>query len=97
MHATAVDSGLPQSFVLPGRALNWVDGRWTDATAEWRWIVSWKVDQAGTVSAGTYNDRFQRRNGVWKCLQRTSNVDPNWPAALFQPWVDKEKETFRAS
>jgi hypothetical protein len=52
---------------------------------------------SGTVSTGTYDDRFERRNGIWKCLERVSNVDRNWPAALFQPWVDREKETFRAS
>jgi hypothetical protein len=74
-----------------------ISGEGDEATAEWRWIVSWREDQVGTVSTGTYSDRFQRRNGVWKCLERVSNIDPNWPAALFQPWVDTEKETFKAS
>jgi hypothetical protein len=59
--------------------------------------VSWKAEQTGTVSTGTYSDKFQKRNGQWKCLERTSQVDPNWPAALFQPFVDREKETFRES
>jgi hypothetical protein len=49
------------------------------------------------VSTGTYSDKFQKRNGQWKCLERVSNVDPNWPAALFQPFVDREKETFKES
>jgi hypothetical protein len=74
-----------------------IDGEGDEASVEWRWIVSWKADQTGAVSTGTYSDRFQRRKGIWKCLERTSNVDPNWPASLFQPWVDKEQETFRAS
>jgi hypothetical protein len=43
------------------------------------------------VSTGTSTDRFQKRNGQWKCLERTSNVDPNWPAWLFQTFVDNEK------
>jgi hypothetical protein len=73
------------------------DGEGDEVTAEWRWIMSWKADQVGTVSTGTYNVLFQRRNGLWKCLERTSKIDPNWPASLFQPWVDKEKETFRMS
>jgi hypothetical protein len=74
-----------------------IEGEGDEATVEWRWIVNWKADQVGTVSTGTYSDRFQRRNGQWKCLERTSNIDPNWPASLFQPWVDKENETFRES
>jgi hypothetical protein len=74
-----------------------IEGSGDEATAEWRWIVSWREDQIGTLSTGTYTDRFQRRNGVWKCLERTSNIDPNWPASLFQPWVDREEETFKSS
>lgn len=74
-----------------------IEGEGDEATAKWRWIVSWKDGQVGTVSTGTYSDRFERRGRVWKCLERTSNVDPNWPIALFQPWVDKEHETFRQS
>ena len=74
-----------------------IDGEGDEATVEWRWIVSWKEDQVGAVSTGTHSDRFQRRNGVWKRLERTSNIDLNWPAALFQPWVDRENETFKAS
>jgi hypothetical protein len=67
------------------------------AEVSWRWIVSWREDQIGTVSTGTYDDRFERRNGVWKCLERTSNIDANWPAKLFQPWVDRENDTFKSS
>lgn len=74
-----------------------IQGSGDEATVEWRWIVSWREDQIGTVSTGTYHDRFQRRNRVWKCLERSSNIDANWPASLFQPLVDKEKETFKAS
>jgi hypothetical protein len=74
-----------------------IDGGGDEATVVWRWIVSWKAEQTGTVSTGTYSDKFQKRNGQWKCLERTSQVDPNWPAALFQPFVDREKETFRES
>jgi hypothetical protein len=74
-----------------------ITGEGDEAHAEWRWIVSWRSEQIGTVSTGTYTDRFQRRKGVWKCLERTSNIDPNWPDKLFQPWVDREKETFKAS
>jgi hypothetical protein len=43
------------------------------------------------------SDKFEKRGGRWKCLERVSNVDPNWPAALFQPFVDNEKTTFRDS
>jgi hypothetical protein len=74
-----------------------IDGGGNEATAEWRWIVSWKADQTGTVSTGTYSDKFQKRNGQWRCVERISNVDPNWPTALFQSFVDREKETFRES
>jgi hypothetical protein len=74
-----------------------IRGQGDVAEASWRWIVSWRDDQIGTVSTGTYDDRFQRRSGVWKCLERTSNIDPNWPAKLFQPWVDREGETFKSS
>ena len=67
------------------------------AEAHWRWVVSWKDEQVGTVSSGTYADVFERRHGVWKCLDRTSRTDPNWPAALFQPFLDAAGATFRAS
>ncbi|MDB5966840.1 MAG: hypothetical protein JWQ72_3340, partial [Polaromonas sp.] len=36
-------------------------------------------------------------DGIWKCLSRMSNVDPNWPVGLFQPWVDAQDTTFKAS
>ena len=74
-----------------------IKGAGDEARAEWRWIVDWKADREGIVSTGQYADLFQKRNGVWKCLERTSTVDPNWPAALFQPFVDREKDAFRAS
>jgi hypothetical protein len=74
-----------------------VRGYGDTAEVSWRWIVSWRDEKIGTVSTGTYDDRFERRNGVWKCLERVSNVDPNWPAPMFQGWVDRENETFKSS
>jgi hypothetical protein len=74
-----------------------IEGAGDEATVVWRWVVSWKDERQGTVSTGTYTDRFQRRGGRWKCLERTSTVDANWPAAMFQVYVDKEKETFKQS
>ena len=74
-----------------------IAGSGDEATANWRWIVSWKAERVGTVSTGTYADRFQRRNGTWKCLERTSNVDPNWPAEMFQKYIDAADMTFRKS
>lgn len=74
-----------------------IDGAGNEATAAWHWIVSWKAEKEGVVSTGTYQDKFQKRNGEWKCLERISTVDPNWPAALFQPFVDDAKNLFKAS
>ena len=74
-----------------------ITGAGDSAKAEWRWIVSWREGHVGTVSTGTYSDRFERRNGVWKCIERTSRVDPNWPADLFQPYIDLADKRFRAS
>ncbi len=74
-----------------------IEGNGTFATAQWRWCVNWKAEGQGVVSTGTYRDKFERRNGIWKCLERVSDIDPNWPAALFQPWIDRGHETFRAS
>lgn len=67
------------------------------AEAHWRWVVSWKAGQVGTVSTGTYDDVFERRNGVWKCLERTSKTDPNWPEALFQTFIAAADTSFKAS
>lgn len=74
-----------------------IDGAGSDAFVQWYWVVSWREGNSGVLSTGIYNDKFQKRDGVWKCLERISNIDPNWPAAIFQPWIDKEKETFKAS
>jgi hypothetical protein len=74
-----------------------IAGAGNEATANWRWIASWKADHIGTVSTGTCSDRFQSRNGVWKCLERASNIDPNWPADLFQKYIDAADKTFRTS
>jgi hypothetical protein len=65
--------------------------------AHWRWVVSWKAEHVGTVSTGTYNDIFERRDGIWKCLKRTSKTDPNWPEDLFKPFLDAADTTFKAS
>ena len=67
------------------------------AEAHWRWVVSWKAGGIGTVSTGTYDDLFERREGIWRCLERTSRSDPNWPKDVFQPFLDKAEQTFRAS
>lgn len=74
-----------------------IEGSANEATVEWRWIVSWREDQVGTVSTGTYTDRFQKRNGTWKCLERVSQTDPNWPADMFQLYVDKANQSSRES
>ena len=74
-----------------------ISGTGDEAHTEWRWTVNWRAEKTGVVSTGLYVNRFQKRAGVWKCLERTSTVDPNWPAALFQPYVDRETETFRSS
>ena len=74
-----------------------ISGSGDRAEAHWRWIVSWREDEIGTVSTGTYDDVFERRDGVWKCIERTSRVDPNWPANLFQPFLDKMERTLRTS
>ena len=74
-----------------------IAGDSTRATVNWRWLVNWKESNQGIVSTGTYEDVFEKRDGIWKCLERTSNIDPNWPAALFQPWIDAGDKTFRAS
>jgi hypothetical protein len=74
-----------------------ITGAGDEARVEWRWIVSWREGHVGTVSTGTYSDRFQRRNGVWKCIERISRIDPNWPADLFQPYIDLADKRFRPS
>jgi hypothetical protein len=73
-----------------------IEGTGNEAIVEWRWIVSWRAEKEGVVSTGIYNDRFQKRDGQWKCIERVSNVDPNWPYSLFQTFVDNEKATFRS-
>ena len=74
-----------------------ISGSGNKAEAHLRWVVSWKADHVGTVSTGTYDDVFERRDGVWKRLERTSKTDPNWPADLFQPFIDAGEKTFKAS
>lgn len=74
-----------------------IDGAGNRATVEWHWIVSWRENHKDTVSTGTYTDKFEKRDGQWKCLERTSNIDKNWPADLFQPYVDLAEKTFKES
>ena len=74
-----------------------IEGAGDQATVEWHWIVSWREGQKDTVSTGTYTDKFEKRNGQWKCLERVSDIDANWPAALFQTYTDKADLTFKAS
>lgn len=74
-----------------------IEGAGDTATVSWRWRVNWKEGNEGVVSTGTYQDRFERRGGVWKVIDRVSDIDPNWPAALFQPYADRQAELFKAS
>ena len=74
-----------------------VEGGGNRAVAHWRWVVKWRREIQGTVSTGTYDDSWEKRDGVWKCVERTSTIDGNWPAQLFQPYVDRAGELFRAS
>ncbi len=74
-----------------------IDGGGDTAVVSWRWLVHWKEGNQGVVSTGTYQDRFERRAGVWKVIDRISDVDPNWPAALFQPYIDRQDELFVSS
>lgn len=74
-----------------------IEGGGNSATAHWRWIVRWRQEIQGVVSTGTYVDTWEKRDGAWKCLVRTSDIDQNWPAQTFQPYVDRQDELFRAS
>ncbi|MFF0739146.1 NAD(P)-binding domain-containing protein [Streptomyces sp. NPDC004111] len=74
-----------------------IEGGGDSAVVSWRWRVNWKEGNEGVVSSGTYQDRFERRDGVWKVIERVSDIDPNWPAALFQPYVGRQDELFTAS
>lgn len=74
-----------------------IEGAGNNATAHWSWIVSWREDGQGVVSTGEYKDRFEKRNGIWKCIERISTTDANWPVSLFQPYLDLQDETFKAS
>jgi acyl-CoA reductase-like NAD-dependent aldehyde dehydrogenase len=51
MHATQVESRLTELQPLPGRALNWVDGKWVDAKQR-----SKSFDPATGEEIGTYAD-----------------------------------------
>ena len=74
-----------------------IEGSGEQATARWRWVVNWRSEVQGVVSTGTYTDRFEKRDERWKCLERVSDIDSNWPAQLFQPYVDRADELFRSS
>ncbi|MDJ0385311.1 hypothetical protein [Streptomyces sp. G-G2] len=49
------------------------------------------------MSTSTHQDRFERRAGVWKVIDRASDIYLNRPAALFQPYVDPQDELFISS
>ena len=74
-----------------------ITGGGDEAAVQWRWTVSWREDQVGTVSTGTYEDKFEKRDGVWKCRERVSRTDPNWPTEMFGQWVEKAEQTSRVS
>lgn len=74
-----------------------ITGSGNQATADWRWLVMWRHEIQGIVSSGLYHDTWEKRDGIWKVVERTSTIDQNWPAQLFQPYVDREEELFRAS
>lgn len=67
------------------------------ANVHWRWRVDWKSNTTGVVSTGTYDDIFEKRGSIWKCLKRVSRDDPNWPLYLFAPYSANENSTFRSS
>ncbi len=58
-------------------------------------VVNWRADGQGGVSTGIHTDRFEKRGGRWKCLERVSDIDSDWPAQLFQPYADRADELFR--
>lgn len=74
-----------------------IQGSGDRATATWRWIVNWRNEVQGVVSTGIYHDIWEKRDGLWKCVERTSDIDQNWPLQVFQPYVDRQDELFRAS
>ncbi len=74
-----------------------IEGSGNHATANWRWIVKWRHEIQGTVSTGIYEDSWEKRGGVWKCVERLSTIDQNWPLQTFQPYVDRQDELFRES
>lgn len=69
----------------------------TQAGIHWRWRVDWKANTTGVVSTGTYDDVFEKRNGTWKCLMRTSIADPNWSDYLFRPYYETASVRFQSS
>ncbi len=74
-----------------------IEGSGSRATARWRWAVKWRHEIQGTVSTGTYVDQWEKRDGIWKCLERISDIDQNWPAQTFKPYVDRQDSLFRES
>ena len=70
-----------------------IEGSGDRATATWRWIVNWRSEVQGVVSTGIYHDVWEKRDGVWKCVERTSDIDQNWPLQAFQPYVDRQDGT----
>lgn len=74
-----------------------ITGQDNTAYVSWRWRVDWKANTTGVVSTGTYSDTFEKRNDIWKVLNRTSEDDPNWPLYLFSPYSALANQTFRPS
>lgn len=74
-----------------------IRGAGDEATAEWRWLVSWRDGGVGPFASGTYSDRFEKRDGVWKCLDRVSRADANFPGDAFRGFMAKAKDTLRSS
>ena len=60
-------------------------------------VMKWRREIQGTVSTGVYDVVWEKRGGEWRCLERTSTIDQNWPAQTFQPYVDQQDQLFRAS
>lgn len=42
------------------------------------WVVNAK-DGTAIVATGAYTDTLEKRNGVWKLLERVQTIDPSFP------------------
>lgn len=50
----------------------------------------------GPVSAGTYEEVHEKRDGVRSRSERTSTVDQNRPARAFEPRLNRQERPLRA-